>query len=85
MMSEFNNIDLKAETKKEYEDLPLTLQIMHELRMSSQRWFIIAMAELVVILIMIAFIFIVPAEETSTVTQDLDTDNSYGITQTIGE
>lgn len=84
-MSEFNNIDLKAETKKEYEDLPLTLQIMHELRMSSQRWFIIAMAELVVILIMIAFIFIVPAEETSTVTQDLDTDNSYGITQTIGE
>lgn len=85
-MKEFNNIDLKKEAKQEYEELPLTLQIMHELKLSSQRWFLIAVFELIVILAMIVFIFVIPAEEVSSYSQDVnDVYDTQAVSQTIGE
>lgn len=85
-MKEFNNIDLKKEAKQEYEELPLTLQIMHELKLSSQRWFLIAVFELIVILAMIVFIFVIPAEEASSYSQDVsDVYDTQTVSQTIGE
>lgn len=85
-MKEFNNIDLKKEAKQEYEELPLTLQIMHELKLSSQRWFLIAVFELIVILAMIVFIFVIPAEEVSSYSQDVnDVYDTQTVSQTIGE
>lgn len=85
-MREFNNIDLKKEAKQEYEELPLTLQIMHELKLSSQRWFLIAVFELIVILAMIVFIFVIPAEEVSSYSQDVsEVYDTQTVSQTIGE
>jgi hypothetical protein len=85
-MREFNDIDLKKEAKQEYEELPLTLQIMHELKLSSQRWFLIAVFELIVILAMIVFIFVIPAEEVSSYSQDVsDVYDTQTVSQTIGE
>ena len=83
---EFNNIDLKKEANHEYEELPLTLQIMHELKLSSQRWFLIAVFELIVILAMIVFIFVIPAEEVSSYSQDVsEVYDTQTVSQTIGE
>lgn len=85
-MSEFKNIELKQEAKKEYEELPLQLQIMHELKLSSQRWFIIAMAELVVILLFIIFVFVIPVETTSEYSQEVtDVYDTNTVSQSIGD
>lgn len=85
-MSEFKNIELKQEAKKEYEELPLQLQIMHELKLSSQRWFIIAIAELVVILLFIIFVFVIPAETTSEYSQEVtDVYDTNTVSQSIGD
>ena len=85
-MSEFKNIELKQEAKKEYEELPLQLQIMHELKLSSQRWFIIAMAELVVILLFIIFVFLIPVETTSEYSQEVtDVYDTNTVSQSIGD
>lgn len=77
--------ELKKEMQKEYEELPLSLQIMHELKMSSQRWFIVSIAELIVIVLILLFVSVIPVEEYSTVTQELDSETANNITQTIGD
>lgn len=77
--------EIKQAMKQEYEELPLSLQIMHELRMSSQRWFIIAIAELIVILVILLFVFVIPQEEYSSITQELQDVYETSVTQTVGE
>lgn len=77
--------EIKEAMKQEYEELPLSLQIMHELRMSSQRWFIIAIAELIVILVILLFVFVIPQEEYSSITQELQDVYETSVTQTVGE
>lgn len=85
-MAEFKDINLKKEVKKEYEELPLALQVMHELKLSSQRWFLISVFELLVILAMIIFIFVVPVETTSEYSQEVsDIHDTQTVSQSIGD
>lgn len=64
----------------------LATEIMHELKASAKRWFIIAIVELVVIVSMLASFFwyiSLPVEEVSQVTQEgTELDNST-MTQTV--
>lgn len=58
----------------------LATELLHELKSSAKRWFYIAMAELVVIAILICLLLFVPSEEYSVEQEAKDTDN----TQLIG-
>lgn len=60
----------------------LASELLHEVKLSTRRWFFIAMAELIVIAILVSIIFLVPVEETST-TIEQEADNA-GYNQVIG-
>lgn len=58
----------------------LATELLHEVKASARRWFFIAMAELLVIVILVVTMLFVPVEEYSVQQDAKDTDN----TQLIG-
>lgn len=67
------------------ENKTLATELLHELKASVKRWFIIAIVELVIILgIVTGFLWYIslPVEEGTVITQD--TENNSGDNQVIG-
>lgn len=93
MNEEFNGQDIKTErvylTDKNNKGDISAMALLHEIKAQTKRWFIIAMAELAIILAMaggMLLYFSLPVEEGSTTTQSVDdVDNSGEINQSIGE
>lgn len=48
----------------------LATELLHELKSSAQRWFIIAMAELLVIVVLVCVLVFVPVEEVTVENED---------------
>lgn len=66
----------------------LATELLHEVKKSAQRWFIIAMAELVAIVALIILLFCIPYSTTEEISYDQNIDgieNSDGISQRIGD
>lgn len=66
-------------------EMTLATELLKEIQTSAKRWFIIAMAELVAIVILVIMLFVVPTEETSTTWQDADASDTASITQTMND
>ena len=67
-------------------DENLATELLKMVKMSAKRWFVIAMVELGIIAILVAFLFIVPLDtvvETS-YEQEIDDIEESDITQNIG-
>ena len=69
------------------ENQNLATELLHEVKLSSRRWFILSMVELLVIAILLIFLFVIPAETyTETEYQQEVTDiEGSDITQNIGD
>ena len=52
------------------EEYNLASELLHELKASARRWFLIAMAELIVIVILFSLMFLIPVEEVSVENED---------------
>ena len=66
-------------------EMTLATELLKEIQTSAKRWFIIAMAELVAIVILVIMLFVVPTEETTTTWQDADASDTATITQTMND
>lgn len=59
------------------EDNGLATELLHEVKLSARRWFLVAMAELIAIVILIIIFFFVPTEEASVTVENEDGNASY--------
>ena len=60
----------------------LATELLHELKATSKRWFIIALVEFIALVLIIVIYLVVPEESTSTIVEQ-DADNTQN-TQMIG-
>lgn len=69
------------------ENQNLATELLHEVKLSARRWFILSMVELLVIAILLIFLFVIPVETyTETEYQQEVTDiEGSDITQNIGD
>ena len=65
----------------------LATELLQELKRSAMRWFIIAMAELVAIVVLLILLFCTPTSTTEEVQYDQSIEDiqSSGVTQIIGD
>lgn len=69
------------------ENQTLATELLHEVKLSARRWFILSMIELLVIAILLIFLFVIPVE-TYTETeyqQEVNDIEGSDITQNIGD
>jgi len=69
------------------ENQTLATELLHEVKLSARRWFILSMVELLVIAILLIFLFVIPIE-TYTETeyqQEVNDIEGSDITQNIGD
>ena len=69
------------------ENQTLATELLHEVKLSARRWFILSMVELLVIAILLIFLFVIPVE-TYTETeyqQEVNDIEGSDITQNIGD
>lgn len=70
------------------ENETLATELLHMLKTSAKRWFIISMVELIIIALLLIFLFVIPVETyTETEYQQEITDINEGniINQTMGD
>lgn len=69
------------------ENQTLATELLHEIKLSARRWFILSMVELFVIAILLIFLFVIPVEtytETEYEQEVTDIEDS-DVTQNIGD
>lgn len=68
------------------ETTTLASELLTELKRSNFRWFIIALAEFFGIIALVIMLFVVPVEESSTITQHTNgIDNGSTVTQSVAD
>lgn len=70
------------------ENETLATELLHMLKTSAKRWFIISMVELIIIALLLIFLFVIPVEtytETEYQQEITDIDEGNIINQTMGD
>ena len=65
----------------------LATELLHEVKASAKRWFIIAMVELVAIVVLIILLFVMPSQitEETSYEQDVEDVDTSDVVQRIGD
>lgn len=68
-----------------YQDT-LATELLHEIKASARRWFIVAMVELIAIVVLIILLFVMPVEVTEEVSysQEVEDIETSDVVQRIG-
>ena len=64
----------------------LATELLHEIKASARRWFIVAMVELIAIVVLIILLFVMPVEvaEEVSYSQEVDDIETSDVVQRIG-